>query len=183
MIRSHQVADVFSPAECAALIDAARQAPAREARLVGQTRDTDIRRAELVWLDDLPGMDRVMDRLSETVREANRAVFGFDLTDFAESAQIARYGAERQGHFGWHSDIGEGRLAARRKLTVVAQLSPPGDYDGGALELQPSGHVVTADRAQGGVILFPAYLLHRVTPVTAGVRYSLTLWAHGPAFR
>lgn len=109
MIRSHQVADVFSPAECAALIDAARRAPAREARLVGQTRDTDIRRAELVWLDDLPGMDWAMDRLSETVREAKRA--------------------------------------------------------------------------QGGVIVFPAFLLHRVTPVTAGVRHSLTLWAHGPAFR
>ncbi|MBC7479423.1 MAG: 2OG-Fe(II) oxygenase, partial [Pseudorhodobacter sp.] len=31
--------------------------------------------------------------------------------------------------------------------------------------------------------VFPSFVLHRVTPVTAGERWSLTLWSHGPAFR
>ena len=44
---------------------------------------------------------------------------------------LARYGAERAGHFDWHSDIGDGPLARQRKLTMVVQLSEPGAYRGG----------------------------------------------------
>lgn len=182
MIRHHTAAGVFSPAECDRLVALARGAPAAAARLVGN-RGSDMRRADLVWIDDLPGCDWVMERLMAAVAAANREVFAFDIEGFDESAQIARYGAERQGHFDWHSDIGEGRLAARRKLTIVAQLSPGDAYEGGALEIRPSAQTVVADRRQGNVTLFPSYLLHRVTPVTAGERFSLTLWSHGPAFR
>ena len=42
--------------------------------------------------------------LFRAVAQANRESFGFDLSDFAESAQIARYDAVRQGHFTWHAD-------------------------------------------------------------------------------
>ena len=114
---------------------------------------------------------------------ANRDVYGFDLTEFAESPQVARYGAEREGHFSWHADIGDGRLAARRKLTMVVQLSDSADYAGGALEIMPSAQAVSAARERGSATLFPSFLLHRVTPVTEGERYSLTTWAHGPRFR
>lgn len=182
MIRHHTARGLFTPAECDGLAACAMAAPQAPARLVGG-QGSDLRRADLVWIDDLPGCGWVMDRLVQAVAAANRDSFGFDLDDFAESAQIARYGAERQGHFDWHSDIGEGRLAARRKLTIVVQLSPPDAYEGGALELRPSAHVVTAEREQGSMTLFPSYLLHRVTPVTSGTRFSLTLWSHGPAFR
>ncbi|MEZ5714031.1 MAG: 2OG-Fe(II) oxygenase [Paracoccaceae bacterium] len=145
-------------------------------------RDHNLRRAELVWVDELPEMGWVADRLVDVVREANRD-FGFDLDAMAESPQVARYGAERQGHFGWHSDIGDGALAARRKLTVVVQLSAPEAYDGGALELMPGAGVLTAGRGRGAATAFPSFVIHRVTPVTQGERHSLTIWAHGPAFR
>ena len=85
----------------------------------------DIRRAEIAWLDDLPEAAWVMDRMITLVARANRDSFDYDLTDFGESAQVARYGAERQGHFDWHSDIGAGNWAAKRKLTIVVQLSDP----------------------------------------------------------
>jgi PKHD-type hydroxylase len=96
---------------------------------------------------------------------------------------VARYGAERKGHFDWHSDIGEGVIARQRKLTMVAQLSEPRDYEGGALEVWPSNAILAAPRDRGTLTFFPSYLLHRVTPVTAGERFSLTQWAHGPSFR
>ena len=175
--------DGFSPAECDQIMDVARHAPRQDARLVGANRDHNLRRADLVWLDCLAGAEWVMDRLIDIVRRANRDCFGFDLTEFAESPQIARYGADREGHFDWHSDIGEGPQAARRKLTMVAQLSDGGDYEGGALEVRPSAHVHEGDRRRGHVSVFPSYVLHRVTPVTQGERMSLTVWAHGPAFR
>ena len=124
-----------------------------------------------------------MDRVIDLVRAANRDVFDFDITDFAESPQVARYGAEREGHFGWHSDVGEGRLAERRKLTIVVQLYEPDAYTGGDLEVMPGANIISADRARGTATLFPSFVLHRVTPVTVGERHSLTVWCHGAPFR
>lgn len=175
--------DALSDAECDALRALVAARAMKDAGLVRGATAHDIRRAEIAWLDDIPEALWVMDRLMALVARANRESFGFDLTDFGESAQVARYGAERQGHFDWHCDIGAGNWAARRKLTVVVQLSDPQDHDGGALELRPDSNTVTAPRQRGLATLFPSFVLHRVTPVTAGTRWSLTLWSHGPAFR
>ncbi len=150
---------------------------------MGGVADRGIRRAGLVWVDDLQGVEWLGDRIAAVVAEANRDRFGFDLADFAESAQIARYGADDAGHFDWHSDIGRGQVAARRKLTLVIQLSDPADYDGGALETWANADATQHPKGRGDAILFPSFLLHRVTPVTQGVRWSLTQWVHGPAFR
>ena len=64
----------------------------------------------------LQGLPQVQERMMRLVAAANRESFGFDLTEFAESAQVARYGAEREGHFDWHSDIGAGALAGTIEL-------------------------------------------------------------------
>lgn len=179
----HLTPQALSGTECAALIALCESTPMKDAGLVRQTTAHQIRRSELSWLDDLPQASWVMDRMIGLVAEANRIAFNFDLTEFAESPQVARYGAERAAHFDWHSDIGSGQLSAKRKLTVVVQLSDPGDYENGTLELRPDSSVRQAPRACGTAIIFPSFVLHRVTPVTAGTRWSLTLWSHGPAFR
>lgn len=183
MIAVHSVSDAFSSGQCARILEAVAAAPSRDAGLVRQARDHNLRRADLVWLDDVDGSAWVMDHIIQIVRVANRDVFDFDITDFAESPQVARYGAEREGHFGWHSDIGEGRLAERRKLTIVVQLSDPQTYVGGDLEVMPGANVISADRARGVATIFPSFVLHRVTPVTDGERRSLTVWCHGAPFR
>lgn len=175
--------NALDPATCDHLVARAGASPMADAGLVGGSTRHTLRRADLVWLDDLPDTGPLMERLIRLVAQANRDAFDADLTDFAESAQIARYGAEREGHFGWHSDIGKGTQAARRKLTIVIQLSDPAAYDGGTLELWPDASITTAPRSRGTAAIFPAYVLHRVTPVTRGTRWSLTLWAHGPSWR
>ena len=179
----HLIPNVLSAAECSGLVALCAAAPLKDAGLVGATTAHTIRRAELSWLDDLPQASWVIDRMIRVVADANRDAFHFELTDFAESPQVARYAAEREGHFDWHSDIGAGALAARRKLTIVVQLSDPADYRGGGLELRPDSTIRHAPTARGTAILFPSFILHRVTPVTQGTRWSLTLWSHGPAFR
>jgi PKHD-type hydroxylase len=183
MITVHAIPDAFAPADCDRLLAAVRAAPANEARLVGRETNHNLRRASLVWVEDLPDAGWVMDRIVAIAAEANRESFRFDLDEFAESAQVAAYDAGREGHFAWHSDIGDGPLAARRKLTMVIQLSDPANYEGGQLEIMPSAVTVAANAARGAATVFPSYLLHRVTPVTKGTRHSLTIWAHGPAFR
>jgi len=166
MIAVHSVRDAFSGADCTRPLDLTNDAPTRDAGLVRRARDHNLRRADLVWLDEVDGTSWVMDRMIDLVRVANRDVFDFDITDFAESPQVARYSADRTGHFGWHSDVGEGRLAERRKLTIVVQLSEPGSYTGGDLEVMPGAGTLAADRARGTATLFPAFVLHHVTPVT-----------------
>lgn len=183
MFAPHTLPEAFTSAECDRIVALARSAPLADAGLVRGVSDHRIRRADLAWLDEREGADWIMDRIVRLAARANREAFDFALTDFAESAQVARYGAEREGHFDWHSDIGAGALAARRKLTMVVQLSGPSDYAGGTLELRPDAGVVAADRARGAATVFPSFVLHRVSPVTAGERWSLTIWAHGPAFR
>ncbi len=183
MIGIHTVPGAFSAGECDAICACAAAHPRQEAALVGQVRDHNLRRAELVWLDEAPDTGWIMARIIDVVRQANRETFGFDITEFAESPQIALYRAAREGHFDWHADIGDGRLAAKRKLTMVVQLTAPGAYDGGDLELMPSAQVTRAARDRGSATLFPSFLLHRVTPVRRGQRQSLTTWCHGPAFR
>ena len=182
-LRPLHIPAALSPKDCARLVALAEAAPLRDGGLVGGVADRRIRRAGLVWVDDLPEAAWLADQITAIVAEANRAQFHFDLNDFAESAQVARYGAEDAGHFHWHSDIGQGPVAARRKLTLVIQLSDVDAYEGGALEVWGNAEPSPQPRGKGDAVLFPSFLLHRVTPVTQGVRWSLTQWVHGPAFR
>lgn len=179
----HLVPAALTPAECDALVALVGAHQLKDAGLVGGTTAHSIRRADIGWLDDMPQAAWVMERMMRLVSQANHQAFDFALSDFGESPQVARYDAQRQGHFDWHSDIGSGPWAAKRKLTIVVQLSDPAAYEGGTLELRPDSNIHSPAREQGTAILFPSFVLHRVSPVTLGTRWSLTLWSHGPAFR
>ena len=167
------IADALPRNECERLLALIPPECMRPAGLVGSVTDTSIRRAEVAWLDDVPEAAWVMDRMTGLIARANREAFGFEIDDLAESAQAARYDAAQAAHFDWHTDIGAGALAARRKLTVVVQLSDPTDYEGGLLELRSDSNILAADAAQGTATVFPSFVLHRVTPVTEGLRWSL----------
>ena len=179
----HSIPDAFSMGECERIIAAIASLPVEEAMLVGCNREKNLRNAELVWMDDVGGLGWVMERLIELVRKSNTNHYDFDLREFAESPQVASYKASTGGHFAWHSDVGESPTAGKRKLTLVLQLSKPNSYEGGDLQIMPGAHVLAASRAQGCASIFPSYTLHQVTPVKCGIRHSITLWAHGPAFR
>lgn len=183
MLTPYAYPDMFTAEECARVVALAEAAVFREAGLVRGRRNASIRSAAIAWLDEEGEAAWVFERVVGAVLTANRAHFGFDLTAFAERVQVARYDAAVDGHFDWHADIGDGSFAAKRKLTLVAQLSCGAAYDGGALEVNANGRPDPAERALGGALLFPSFQLHRVSPVTRGRRYSLTTWVHGPEFQ
>ncbi|MBY6162509.1 2OG-Fe(II) oxygenase [Mameliella alba] len=182
MLAPYSVDSMFSTSECDRIIQLAHSDDFAEAGLVRGRQNESIRVARIVWLDEEGQAGWIFRRVVDTVREVNRAHFGFSLTEFAERAQVALYEADAGGHFDWHSDIGHGPFAQKRKLTLVAQLSGAADYDGGLLELNANGQIDSAGTKRGGATLFPSFVLHRVTPVTRGRRYSLTTWVHGPEF-
>jgi len=79
-------------------------------------------------------------------------------------------------------DVGEANYEPR-KISLSLQLSEPSDYEGGELVLQAGDSERVAEKARGTLIAFPSFVLHRVRPVTAGVRKSLVIWVAGPEFR
>jgi predicted 2-oxoglutarate/Fe(II)-dependent dioxygenase YbiX len=125
-----------------------------------------------------------LSRLCLGISNANAEFWSFDLTGFVadDPPWVMKYAAERRDHYDWHIDVGQS-VNASRKLAFSLQLSASSDYEGGDLEF----FNLALDRAQarqrGAIIVFPAFRAHRVTPVTAGVRWAVVGWVHGPTFR
>lgn len=178
-----EIPAIFTAEECRRIIAAGLIGKFRDAGLVGGTHADNTRRSRIFWLNDEGDSAWTFRRLLDTFANANRRHFDFALEEFAERMQVAWYGADPGGFFDWHVDFGDGPVARRRKLTVIVQLSEPESYDGGMLETNADGIVRQASRALGSALMLPSFALHRVTPVTRGERYSLTLWSHGPGFR
>jgi hypothetical protein len=92
--------------------------------------------------------------------------------------------------FGWHHDrtsraVREGVHLEYddNLLSVIAQLSPSDDYDGGAVEFRTPEGPLTLPRTQGTVAVFPSTTWHRVTEVVSGTRYSMTSFLRAPEAR
>lgn len=61
---------------------------------------------------------------------------------------------------------------SKRFKTFIFQLSKSQDYEGGDFIVDGT----TANRTQGNCICFDSSLIHEVTKITNGYRYSLVLW-------
>ena len=120
--------------------------------------------------------------MESVARRINGYSYDFDLTGFTETFYFHTYDGALGEHFGWHVDAGAG-TPAPRKLSLVLQLSSPDEYEGGDFEVKtPLGKQV-AVKGLGLVTAFPSFRIHRVTPVTRGVRRALVMFAGGPHFR
>ena len=89
------------------------------------------------------------------------------------------------GFLAWHQDIGYGR-SNQRKLAMTVQLSDPSEYEGGDFQVWIGGdesNIQTIPRKKGDIAIFPAYLMHRVTPITRGHRKCLVFWTGGRPLR
>jgi PKHD-type hydroxylase len=147
--------------------------------------DANIRRSRVAWLERNAQSEALYQRMHEIVRVINRQFFQFELSMLAPM-QYAVYAEAQQAHFDWHTDYGRERGHEQhqpRKLSLSVQLSDPAQYQGGELQAHVRSGIDTATTARGAVIAFPSYVLHRVTPITAGTRKSLVLWSVGPEYR
>ena len=82
-----------------------------------------------------------------------------------------------KGHYDFHRDIGTGDEIMKARVNVgILQLSSPGEYKGGVLQIKYENQVIDVMKTKGMVTTFPIQLEHRVTPVTSGVRKTLIMW-------
>ena len=173
----HWQPNALSPEECATVIDLAATLPS----VAGQVElgaDTH-RVGRVAWIEPGEGHDWLFHKIGALFAQVNRRYYGFEMAGLVDALQFTEYGAGQ--HFHWHMDIGREQTSLR-KLSLTVQLSSPADYEGGALEFVGLGPMEES-RQQGSGTFFPAYMAHRVTPVTGGIRRSLVAWGSGAPFR
>jgi PKHD-type hydroxylase len=88
---------------------------------------------------------------------------------------------EGGGHYGnhvdsaMHIDPSSGKYV-RTDVSTTVFLNEPEDYDGGELIIEDSYGAHEVKLSAGDAIVYPATSLHRVEPVTRGVRLASFTW-------
>lgn len=125
----------------------------------------------------------IVERVMQPVGASKRNDFHVDIMVLHE-LQFTEYHATNSGHYDWHHDVWfKSARSYARKLSVIAQLSLPAEYQGGVLEFFGVENPAVQFAPRGSVLIFPSFLQHRVLPVTKGTRRSLVTWVEGPNWR
>lgn len=185
---------LFTKEECEVIVDFLNKKNKHDGLIGGLKGELNhnVRKNKIVWVD---GKDKsfawVINKIANYVKEINEKEYKFDIYGLTEDIQFTEY-TELNDQYTWHSDSNVDSQI--RKLSFVIQLSDPKDYEGCQLEfanhtlskLNEDNKINDFEKmklAQGSIISFPSYVLHRVTPLIKGKRNSLVLWVGGPNFK
>jgi predicted 2-oxoglutarate/Fe(II)-dependent dioxygenase YbiX len=123
------------------------------------------RKSKVAFIDDLGNINnRILLKVMEGVK-----VKGFEPS--IETFQFTKY--NEGDYFNWHTDSNE-TIYKDRFYTIVIQLNE--DYTGGDFELMVDNEKHKMEFGMGNLFIFPSNILHRVTPIKMGTRYSLVSW-------
>lgn len=140
-----------------------------------QRVDLRLRKSRVLFLRrGEPLADRLLARLARVVECAARELGLPKMPLTAPLVQHSVYPSDG-GHYTWHPDISTRpnlpEHVKRRRLSMSVLLQPADD--GGFLELEGVGPV---DLSMDEAVAFLPHRRHRVSPVLAGERVSLTTW-------
>jgi PKHD-type hydroxylase len=179
----------------------------KEGDLIGGINST--RDSNVAFISE-PG---VIGKIQEFIKVANHiTAWNFDIT-MTEDIQFTKYGPEQHysWHFDGFGDHHAKRIfcfrndmpenpglkftSAPQAIDTVRKISASvvlnDDYSGGEFDTawldaddgQLPIRKSTFKPKMGDMIIFPSHIPHRVRPVRVGTRYSLVVWAGGPAFK
>ena len=133
----------------------------------GNRYDKTSRKSSIGWVSDLGFLNK---RLTSKLRETFD-INGMEVTGLGPF-QFTQY--KEGDEYNWHTD-GDNVIFRDRFASIVVQLND--GYNGGVLEIKNiKGELVPIENKIGTLYIFDSRLLHRVTPVETGVRYSLVNW-------
>jgi len=175
--------NTFSDEELDSLIEYLDQLEKVEASIGEGNTDNIIRKSTVSWVkNDSPQAALLYDRMAFVARSLNAKFYGFDLYGFVEDMQYTIYYGDEEGHYTWHTDMSE-TSSSTRKFSMILQLSDPNDYEGGELQTLIGSDHSAVVKQKGLIAAFPSWTLHRVTPVTKGIRKTIVVWVAGPQFK
>jgi PKHD-type hydroxylase len=128
----------------------------------------------------------LFEKINKVIETVNEEYYNFDLNGY-DSIQYSEYRAEDGGQYDFHIDFIHDAIPQNeydymtRKLSFSLMLND--DYVGGDFEFLVSQEPIRHNLKKGDMLLFASFFMHRVTPVTEGVRKSLVSWVTGPKFR
>ena len=169
----------FTKQECESIIEYGKKQNLVDA-IVGGGYDVEVRKSKIAFIGPTAEIRHVYEKLTDAVFLLNDRLWDFDLYAFGEHLQFTEY--TPGGKYESHTDAVLG--GPIRKLSIIVQLTDENEYEGGNIEAFSSiENPMVLPRAQGTVLAFPSYLMHRVTPITKGTRHSLVGWVNGKPFR
>jgi PKHD-type hydroxylase len=177
-----QYETAFTEEECERIIQIGTSNELQQGKIFNASNEEDmveLRKAEGACLYPSEELNWVHVKIQNIVTQLNDKFFMFNLLGAFEGLQFIKYSAPG-GKYGRHLDSSTGNIV--RKLSFTLQLSKEESYEGGELCLHVSDKPKIASKKQGCIVLFPSYILHEVTPVTRGTRYSLVSWFTGRPF-
>lgn len=172
----------ISPEVCNAIIaEGERQHFAEAGVKDDNTVNKEVRTTEIAFFDSQHAVEGICKHFVDLANKA--ANWNFELDSY-ENVQFGKY---MPGCFYVpHRDC-DVKNYSNRKLSISVQLSDGERYSGGDLRMKDfeGGECEMPEglRNQGSVIVFPSMLLHEVTKVRVGTRYSLVQWHSGPNFK
>ena len=131
------------------------------------------RKTKIKWINKSHNL--LFDKLLSGSHEANKN-YDFNITHVKEIS-ILKY--DTGDFFSKHIDMSG--HDSDRKLSVSIPLS--NDYEGGETLFYTSKNPIKMIKEVNIATFFPSYIVHEVTEVTKGVRYSMVAWANGEYFK
>lgn len=147
------------------------------------TKDT--RKSNIVFINRNDESGWIFDKLNFIITMINERFYNFELNGY-DCFQFTTYNAEENGNYDWHMDSNLGNKLSygeTRKLSLTLLLND--DFEGGEFQLNigKEADAKTLPAKKGRALCFPSYMIHRVTPVTKGIRKSIVVWCLGPKFK
>jgi PKHD-type hydroxylase len=172
---------LFLPHEIDRILNFWEEDKTIKATLSGEDKyDDELRKSSVMFIDNTPENDWIYNKLANLAIHCNNERYWFDLLGFHQELQLTRY--SKGDFFDWHLDFGAGDISAR-KLSMTIQLSHADAYEGGDLQFMVNNKIVDAPREKGTIVIFPSFIMHRVSPITKGTRQSIVGWVSGPPYK
>jgi PKHD-type hydroxylase len=169
----------LSSDEISKIFQYANSLPRLNGAISNEAGVTASRKSTVRWIYRNSETQWLYDKCMAICNSANQVLWQFDLAPVAtEAIQYTEY-HDNGGHYDYHLDLGESGVASQRKVSLTIQLSESNEYEGGDFKILRGDVPETFPRDPGSAIVFPSYLLHKVTPVTRGTRKSLVFWLGG----
>ncbi len=151
----------------------------------GDDKDLDaIRSSKIHWMTD----EKYSDKLAPIYQELTSKILFINekewkwIIDGWEPFQYTEYDESYKGHYEWHIDYGmkSPQQPLSRKLSFSLGISDKDDYEGGELLTKINAKESSIKLDRGEIVIFPSWMLHKVTPVTKGRRKVIVGWGMGP---
>ena len=154
-------------------------------KLVATTMDARSKKFLKTKLIPLATINKFFPDLGGKIVVTNLEHFGYDilpLDPMIDSVHYNLYSSKTKDRYDWHID-GTTKPLVDLKFTVVINISDE-SYRGGDFKLFNNNEYKVPELSMpGNMIMFKAFLNHKVEKVTAGERKTLTLFIKGPAFK